>query len=86
MGDSSVGKTSLIQRYVGGYYIESLTPTIGVDFKIKTMTVENTKFNLQIWDTAGQERFKTFTRSYFQGCAAVILMFSLSDRQSFLSI
>ena len=54
LGDSGVGKTSLIQRFVGGFYLESMTPTIGIDFKIKTMTYNNMKINLQIWDTAGQ--------------------------------
>ena len=54
LGDSGVGKTSLIQRYVGGFYLDSMTPTIGLDFKIKTMNCNDIKANLQIWDTAGQ--------------------------------
>ena len=54
LGDSGVGKTSLIQRYVGGFYVDSMTPTIGLDFKIKQMMHKNLKINLQIWDTAGQ--------------------------------
>ena len=54
LGDSGVGKISLLQRYVGGFYLDSLTPTIGIDFKIKTLTYNGIKVNLQIWDTAGQ--------------------------------
>lgn len=54
LGDSGVGKTCLINRYIGGFYRDSFTSTIGVDFKIKSLDREDTKVNLQIWDTAGQ--------------------------------
>ncbi len=54
LGDSGVGKTCLINRYVSGFYADSFTATLGVDFKIKNIETENGGINLQIWDTAGQ--------------------------------
>jgi len=86
LGDSGVGKTCLINRYVSGFYIDSYTATLGIDFKVKRIEREDDSLNLQIWDTAGQERFKTITRSYFQGCAGVLLLFSLTNIDSFKSI
>lgn len=86
LGDSGVGKTCLINRYVGGNYQDTFTSTLGVDFKVKIVEKKEVKVNLQIWDTAGQERFKTLTKSYFQGCHAVLLIFSLTDINSFSNI
>jgi len=57
--------------------------TIGVDFKVKTVTVGNRRYRLQIWDTAGQERFKTITETYYKGAAGVVLVYSVTDRKSF---
>jgi small GTP-binding protein len=60
--------------------------TIGVDFKIKSVTVEGKRYKLQIWDTAGQERFKNITQTYYKGAAGIILTFSITDRNSFINI
>jgi small GTP-binding protein len=60
--------------------------TIGVDFKIKTMTMGNRRYKMQIWDTAGQERFKNITQTYYKGAAGIILTYSIVDRTSFESI
>jgi Ras-related protein Rab-8A len=60
--------------------------TIGVDFKIKTMTVGDRRYRLQIWDTAGQERFKNITQTYYKGAAGIILTYSIIDRGSFDNI
>jgi small GTP-binding protein len=60
--------------------------TIGVDFKIKSVTVEGKRYKLQIWDTAGQERFKNITQTYYKGAAGIILTFSITDRNSFTNI
>lgn len=54
LGDSGVGKTCLINRYVGGNYLDTFTPTLGVNFKVKIVDRDDGKVNLQIWDTAGQ--------------------------------
>ena len=60
--------------------------TIGVDFKIKTINIENIKIKMQIWDTAGQERFKTITETYYKGSAGIILVYSITDRKTFANI
>ena len=61
IGDSAVGKTNILLRYVNESYKITHITTIGVDFKIKTIPIDDVKLKMQIWDTAGQERFKTIT-------------------------
>ncbi len=59
---------------------------LGIDFKIKTIEVENKKIRLQIWDTAGQERFKTITQTYYKGSMGIIMAYSVTDQLSFQAI
>lgn len=66
VGESGVGKSSLILRFTENAF-EELSPTIGVDFRIKTTTVDGKNVKLSLWDTAGQERFRTITASYYRG-------------------
>eukprot|EP00606_Chrysophyceae_sp_TOSAG23-5_P001093 GSChrysophyteH2.ASY1.ANO1.507.1 assembled CDS len=73
IGDSGVGKSSLLHRFADDIYTDSYISTIGVDFKIKTMVVEDKVVKLQIWDTAGQERFRTITSSYYRGAHGIII-------------
>lgn len=86
IGDSGIGKTVLITRFCQSTFKESYVATIGVDFKIKTMTVGNRRYKLQIWDTAGQQRFKNITQTYYKGAAGIILTYSIIDRNSFENI
>ena len=67
IGDTAVGKSSLLIRYTDNYFAENFLPTVGVDFKIKTLILSQKKIKLQIWDTAGQERFQNIVSSYFKG-------------------
>ena len=83
IGDSGVGKTNLITRFCENSFKDSYVATIGVDFKIKTLSVGDRRYKLQIWDTAGQERFKNITQTYYKGAAGIILAYSISDRNSF---
>ena len=83
MGDSGVGKTSVSLRYTDDMFCEGYYSTIGVDFKIRTLNVNNKKIKLQMWDTAGQDRFKTITYSYYRGANGFILAFDLTNKQSF---
>ncbi|KAE8690084.1 Ras-related protein RABC2a [Hibiscus syriacus] len=73
IGDSGVGKSSLLLSFTAGTFDE-LSPTIGVDFKVKHVTAGGKKLKLAIWDTAGQERFRTLTSSYYRGAQGVVLV------------
>ncbi|KAM3401963.1 hypothetical protein ACQJBY_006114 [Aegilops geniculata] len=74
IGDSGVGKSSLLVSFVAAANLDDdIAPTIGVDFKIKFLTVGGKKLKLTIWDTAGQERFRTITSSYYRGAQGIIL-------------
>ena len=83
VGNSDVGKSSLILRYVDQIWNDVFVPTIGVDFKVKSLEIENKSIKLQIWDTAGQERFKNITASYYRGGNGVLVVYDITDRDSF---
>ena len=83
IGNSSVGKSNILLRFSDNIFNDSFLPTIGVDFKIKNITIKNQKIKLNIWDTAGQERFKTITSTYYKGAHGIILVFDITDRESF---
>ena len=86
IGNSAVGKSSLLLRFSDNTFSESFLPTIGVDFKIRTFEMNGKTVKLQIWDTAGQERFKTITSSYYKGAQGIILVYDITDRQSFKDV
>lgn len=85
IGSSSVGKSSLLLRYTDDEYLgpEEASATIGVDYKSKSLSVGGKRYNLSIWDTAGQERFRTLTSSYYRGAHGVIVVYDVTDRESF---
>ena len=86
IGDSGIGKSKLLLRYTDDSYNDANISTIGVDFKIKTESVDGHVVKLQLWDTAGQERFRTITNSYYRGCHAVLIAFDLNDYASFTNV
>jgi Ras-related protein Rab-1A len=83
LGNSNVGKSSLFLRFVDDIWNDTFVPTIGVDFKIKTFDIDEKKIKMQIWDTAGQERFKNITASYYRGGNGVLVVYDITDRDSF---
>lgn len=83
IGESGVGKSSLLLRFVEDTFDPDLGATIGVDFKIKNITIDDNKVKLAIWDTAGQERFRTLTPSYYRGAQGCILVYDTSCRDTF---
>ncbi|KAL4447022.1 hypothetical protein ABPG74_013874 [Tetrahymena malaccensis] len=85
-GSSSVGKSSLMMRFTDDVFNVTLIPTIGVDFKIRSFTVDNKIVKLNIWDTAGQERFDAIIKAYYKGIHACIIVFDLTDRQTFQDV
>lgn len=86
VGDVSVGKSSLVNRFCEGVYDDNLACTMGVDFQIKSLMVGGKKFKMHIWDTAGQERFRSITMSYYRGAQAVLLIFDLTNPNSFTTL
>ncbi|KLU84913.1 rab protein [Magnaporthiopsis poae ATCC 64411] len=84
IGSSNVGKSALLTRYCDDQFeSESATATIGIDFKIKRLSVRGKAYRLTLFDTAGQERFRTLSTSYYRGAHGVILAYDISSRKSF---
>ena len=86
LGNSDVGKSSLILRYVDQVWSDTFVPTIGVDFKVKTLELQNKQIKMQIWDTAGQERFRNVISSYFRGAHGILLIYDVTNRDSFKNL
>ena len=86
LGDSQVGKSSLILRYTEDSFTGSFSSTLGIDFKTKTLKIGEFAVKLSIWDTSGQERFRTVTKSYYDKAMGVILVYDCTDVKSFQEI
>ncbi|XP_078277158.1 ras-related protein Rab-7L1-like [Rhinoraja longicauda] len=86
IGDSAVGKTSLVHRYTNDSFSKHYKSTVGVDFALKTLQWSDTEsIRLQLWDIAGQERFTSMTRLYYRDAGACIIMFDVTDITTFHS-
>ncbi|PIA28539.1 hypothetical protein AQUCO_06900067v1 [Aquilegia coerulea] len=85
VGDSGVGKSSLLLSFTSDTF-EHLSPTIGVDFKVKLVGLGGKKLKLSIWDTAGQERFRTLTSSYYRGAQGIIMVYDVTRRETFTNL
>lgn len=85
LGDQSVGKTSIITRFMYDKFDITYQATIGIDFLSKTMYLEDRTVRLQLWDTAGQERFRSLIPSYIRDSSVAIVVYDISNRQSFLN-
>ena len=86
LGNSNIGKTSLILRYCKGNFDEMAVSTVGVDTRLKYIKYNDKKIGLDIWDTAGQERFKSLAKNIYQGADGIILMYDLTNKKSFTDI
>lgn len=84
IGDAGIGKSSILGRFAEEKYTGTYISTIGVDFKVKDFQIDtSTKVKLQLWDTAGQEKFKTLTNSYYRGAHGIVIVYDVTDRESF---
>ncbi|XP_049592176.1 ras-related protein Rab-23 [Syngnathus scovelli] len=86
VGNGAVGKSSMIQRYCKGVFTKDYKKTIGVDFLERQIMANDEDVRLMLWDTAGQEEFDAITKAYYRGAQACVLVFSTTDRDSFLAI
>ena len=86
IGDAGSNKTDLMLKYADNYFPESHVARIGVEYKTKTIIMNNIRITLTIWDTAGQERFKSITKSFFNNADGVILVYDITNKKSFEGI
>ena len=83
IGDSGVGKSCILLRFSDDVFTDNFISTIGVDFKIKKLDINGQQVKMQIWDTAGQERFRTITSSYYRGAHGIIIVYDITNKESF---
>ena len=83
IGNTGVGKTSLLLRLTDNTFNDQTITSIGVDFKVRYYELNGETIKVQIWDTAGQERFRSITRAYYRGAHGIILVYDITDRASF---
>ena len=86
LGDSRVGKTSLILNYVDKMFPEAHISTLGVEYKEKTIIKNNFNIRLQIWDTAGEERFRSITKNIFRNANGILFVYDVTNKESFVNI
>ena len=86
IGDSSVGKTSILLNYTDNVFPDSHLATIGVENKIKMIRTDKFNIKLQIWDSAGQERFKSITKSFFRNTNGILFVYDITNRKTFMSV
>ena len=86
LGDSSVGKTCLLEQFSDNKFSENTKNTVGVDFKILTLNCSGFIFKVQIWDTAGQERFKSITSNYLRGSDGYIIVYDVTNEESYKNL
>ncbi|KFO20225.1 EF-hand calcium-binding domain-containing protein 4B [Fukomys damarensis] len=86
VGNSAVGKTSFLRRLCEDHFSPGVAATVGIDYRVKTVNVDNSQVALQLWDTAGQERYRCITQQFFRKADGVIVMYDLTAKESFLSV
>ncbi|NWY47521.1 RB18B protein, partial [Sylvia atricapilla] len=86
VGDSGVGKSSLLRRFTDGAFEPRLKPTVGIDFRVKRMVLQGRAVQLAIWDTAGQERFRALIPSYYRGAQGVVLVYDVTRKDTFTGV
>uniref|UniRef100_A0AAY4E4T6 EF-hand domain-containing protein n=1 Tax=Denticeps clupeoides TaxID=299321 RepID=A0AAY4E4T6_9TELE len=86
VGNSSVGKTSLLRRFCDGSFHPGTSATVGIDYRVKTLTVDGSQVALQLWDTAGQERYRSITKQFFRKADGVVIVYDVTTEQSFTAV
>ena len=86
LGETTVGKTSLLNKFTENTFSKTQFATIGIDFKLKKININGKTIELKIWDTAGQERYRNLTKQYYKGADGILLIFDLTKKETFLKI
>ena len=86
MGETGVGKSSLMLRYTDEKFMADILPTVGLDFRVKVMELAGYSVKVSIWDTAGQERFKNISSAYYRGAQGVVLVYDITERRTFQNL
>ncbi|XP_068170310.1 EF-hand calcium-binding domain-containing protein 4B isoform X2 [Antennarius striatus] len=86
VGNSSVGKTSLLRRFCDDCFYPGACATVGIDYSVKTISVDGSHVALQMWDTAGQERYRSITKQFFRKADGVVVMYDITSEQSFTAV
>ena len=86
LGDSGVGKSSLLLRYTKHEFNVDMRSTIGVEFALKYLKIDNFQLKVQIWDTAGMERYRSITSAYYKGAKGVIIVYDICREKSFENV
>ena len=83
IGDTSVGKSTLMRKFISGQFSDSLAPTLGIELYKKEVTINDKQYLYRIWDTCGQERFRSLSKNYFHNSDGIMLLFDLNSKNSF---
>lgn len=83
VGDTCVGKTSILSKYIDDIFEENHISTIGVEYKVKSIIINGIKINLRIWDSSGQDRFRSITQSFFRNADGILFIFDLTEKKTF---
>ena len=86
VGDSGVGKTNLVNRFTSNKFDTNSKSTIGVEFVYKTLKINKEIIKVEVWDTAGQERYRSITSSYYKGANGAIIVYDITDEDSFKNV
>ena len=86
IGDSGVGKSNILSRYINNSFSETTRSTVGVELSAKVEEINNTKIKIQIWDTAGQERYKSITKTYYKGAKGALIVYDITNKESFKNV
>ena len=86
IGDSYVGKSTILRKFVHGEFNKEYQATIGVEFGVKNIDIKNKTYRIQIWDTAGQENYKSITKSYYKHSACSIIVYDITSQKSFQNV
>ena len=86
IGDSGVGKTNILNRYINNKFLETTKSTVGVELGTKIEEYNNKKIKIQIWDTAGQERYKSITKTYYKGAKGAFIVYDITNKDTFKNV